>query len=169
MHGAGLRRLVEVVGAQGASGRAILESLACDRTVTSLLLLHDLHPHDPPTRIDRALADLRAELGGYAIAVELVDASPECIRVRISSQGASRRPASFELRERVESAIFARAPDIEAVEIEGLPLPDVHELRFVPRSAALQTSLFARPSANSVGNSSASQLVDRSFANTNAT
>lgn len=69
------------------------------------------------------------------------DLEPECTRGRLVAEGATPGPGAAELRERIESAFLARAPDVETVEIAGLPLPDVHELGFVPQSAIHASSV----------------------------
>ncbi len=50
VYGAGLARIVELVG------EAEVERLSRDKLVASLLLIHNLHPLDPETRIREALA-----------------------------------------------------------------------------------------------------------------
>jgi hypothetical protein len=46
LHGAGLARMLELLRAQKGGG-VLLQTLAADPTVATLLSLHDLHPHAP--------------------------------------------------------------------------------------------------------------------------
>src|ERR1700737_4947070 len=65
LHGAGLERMMEIVHAMGESGRLAIDHLAAEPLVSSLLVLHGLHPDDIETRVQMALDRLRgAELIG---------------------------------------------------------------------------------------------------------
>ncbi len=54
-HAAGLERMMEIAADSGAAGEAIIERIATDDLTSSMLLLHDLHPDDLETRIERAV------------------------------------------------------------------------------------------------------------------
>jgi hypothetical protein len=107
LYGAGLERLLEIVHDAGVLTDGVAEALAADELVSSLLLVHGLHPFDAGTRIDRALADVRD--------AELLDVTEEGVaRVRVSGHGCG----SDTLRAAVEEAIEAAAPEITRIEIE---------------------------------------------------
>jgi len=144
LHRHGLRRLVESLR-ERADGSAVLEALARDDAVSNLLLLHDLHPHDTSIRIGRALDGVRTWLGAQAVAVEIVSAEPERVYLRVAARGKGRKPTAEEIRQRIETIVYQHAPEVAAVEIEGLPLTEVHEVRFVRRKAAA-----SRPQAPAV-------------------
>src|SRR5213082_2432546 len=55
MYGEGLARILELTAQSEASGHALIETFAGDELVSSLFLLHGLHPIDLGTRIARAL------------------------------------------------------------------------------------------------------------------
>ena len=55
LYGAGLTAIVAILGADPDAGPRLLDALAGDPLVESLLLVHDLHPLDADTRINRAL------------------------------------------------------------------------------------------------------------------
>ncbi|EHR59848.1 hypothetical protein [Saccharomonospora cyanea] len=61
--------LARVVALAGQTAPELLDALSGDELLAQLLLVHDLHPQDPVTRIRRALAELRprivAELTDY--------------------------------------------------------------------------------------------------------
>ena len=65
-HAAGLAAIVDHLGRQGEAGRNGLDSLADDGLVSSLLLLHGLHPVNLDTRLRRALDGVRPKLGPTA-------------------------------------------------------------------------------------------------------
>ena len=60
LYGAGLAAIVATLGADPDAGPRLLAALAGDPLVESLLLVHDLHPLDADTRIERALERVRA-------------------------------------------------------------------------------------------------------------
>src|SRR4051812_21769685 len=60
LHGEGLARVLARLDGEGATGHALIGDLAADELVSSLLLLHGLHPDDLPTRVRRAVAAQRA-------------------------------------------------------------------------------------------------------------
>lgn len=132
MHAAGLARLLEIVADAGGSGRAIIEALALDEHCRAILLLHGLHPHDLETRVSLAVDKLRGLLGAQGIKIEVLSVGEEAVRLKLS--GNLRNKHAKLSKGEIEQAIIALAPEIGAIEIEGLPDPDVHEIKFVPAS-----------------------------------
>ncbi|QMU80449.1 hypothetical protein GXW83_20960 [Streptacidiphilus sp. PB12-B1b] len=116
-YGAGLARVVDLLGSPAAqqSGGAPLEQLLGDELVAGLLVLHDLHPEDLPTRIGRALDGLPGR------PVELVgfDEATGVLRVRSANPGGCGCPSTnAATRQAVESALACFAAEVEAVELE---------------------------------------------------
>src|ERR1700685_4118724 len=70
LYGAGLAAIVAILAADPDAGPRLLDALAGDPLVESLLLVHDLHPLDAGARIDRALEQVRARLGAHAGVIE---------------------------------------------------------------------------------------------------
>src|SRR5579885_2716236 len=58
LHQSALDRIMEIVSA-GAAGPAMVDALASDDLVSSVLALHGLHPDDVQTRIHRAIEKLQ--------------------------------------------------------------------------------------------------------------
>lgn len=151
MHGAGLSRAIDIAAAAGGPGRALIEALAIDPAVRPLLLLYGLHPHDIATRAARAVDRLRGALGARSIAIELVAADETRVRVKLAARAKGPRQAPAQLREEIESAVQDEVPEVATVEIEGLPDPNVSELRFIPRPAsAAQPSPAGAPAPRAV-------------------
>ena len=115
LHGAGLERTLEILFESGESGKVAIRKLAADKLVSSLLVLHGLHPDDMETRVQQALGKMsgRAELLGIFEGV---------VRVRVTGDG---------LRESVEAAIREAVPDAAEVLVEQREL--LHG--FVPLSS----------------------------------
>ena len=112
-HQAGLGRVMEL-----AEDRGDLRSqLAGDPKVEPLLLLHGLHPEQLSVRVERALEKVRPYLFSHGGSVELVGIEDGRIRLRL--QGSCNGcPSSAEtLKNSIEEAILAAAPDVEEIEV----------------------------------------------------
>jgi Fe-S cluster biogenesis protein NfuA len=119
LHGAGLARLLQVASEHGEAGRALAESFLRDELLSSLLLLHDLHPHDLATRAGAALDRVRAQLGAQGCKVELIEAGGGVVRVRMERTTRTHGSSMETLRAVVLEALSAAAPDAEAIEVEA--------------------------------------------------
>jgi Fe-S cluster biogenesis protein NfuA len=125
-HGAALANLVGHVTAAGTPGRAILETFARDDLVSNLLLLHDLHPHDLAERLDRALARVRPQLHSHGGDVELLGLEGGVVRLRMQGSCHGCPSSAATLRQTIEAAIYDAAPDVTAIEVEGVVASSSH-------------------------------------------
>ncbi|GAC1663757.1 MAG: NifU family protein [Steroidobacteraceae bacterium] len=119
LHGAGLARLLQLASEHGEAGRVLAESFLRDELLASLLLLHDLHPHDLAARAGAALDRVRAQLGAQGCRVELIEAAGGRIRVRMERTTRTHGTSAEGLRAAVLEALSAAVPDAEAIEVEG--------------------------------------------------
>jgi hypothetical protein len=108
-HEEAVSRMVELAGEASTRG------FARDELVASLLLLYGLHPDDFETRVRRAVDRIPG--------VELAGIADFAVRLRGSAP-----------RETLEQALFAAAPEISAIEIEGASAAGA---AFVPVEALL--------------------------------
>lgn len=115
LYGEGLSRMLAVV--RDAGGAPILERLAEDKLVASLLLLHGLHPLDAETRLRQALKRLDRRLEAQRLVLAEVRDGVALIRVEHNGGGS---PPS-DLAGLIERVAMEAAPDLEAIEIEGAP------------------------------------------------
>lgn len=114
LHGTGFERMIEIVLDSGESGKAAVRRFTGDSLVSSLLVLHDLHPDDIETRAVRALS----RMSGSA---EVLGVFGGVVRIRLNT-------AACGLRESVEAALHEAIPDAtELVIEEAEPVAD-----FVP-------------------------------------
>ena len=120
LHGAGLGRILAHLEAAGEAGRKALDACAADPVVGGLLLLHELHPLGVEERVRQALADVRPYLRSHGGDVELLGVSDGVVRLRLQGSCHSCPSSAVTMRQTVEEAIAARAPDVSAVEVEGL-------------------------------------------------
>jgi len=133
LHGSGLERLLEIVHRSGDGGTQVIDELGRDELVSSLLLLYGLHPLDLRSRILQALEKSRPSLRLHGGDVELVDLSDTgSVTVRLEASGHSCRSSAATLQTTVEEAIYAAAPDVTAIVVEGGAQEPATVVGFVP-------------------------------------
>jgi Fe-S cluster biogenesis protein NfuA/nitrite reductase/ring-hydroxylating ferredoxin subunit len=118
LYGAGLERLMEIVHESGRLDDALLERLAADDLVASLLAVHGLHPYDVETRVARALDGVRPYLGSHGGDVQLLGITEDGV-VRLAMLGSCDGcpSSSVTLTLAVETAIQAAAPEVSGIEV----------------------------------------------------
>jgi Fe-S cluster biogenesis protein NfuA len=127
LHRNGLARLLEIVR-QTENGPAIAAALGQDNVISSLLLLHGLHPVELATRANQALDQVRPFLRGHGGDLEIVAITARVVRVRLIGECSLSTEA---LEHFLEEAFVAVAPDVQVIEVEDpsrgiqtrLPLP----------------------------------------------
>jgi Fe-S cluster biogenesis protein NfuA len=131
LYGGGLARIVEVVGDYDP---AVLRRLVEDELISSLLLVHGLHPDDLETRVIRALEGVRPMLAGHGGDVELlgIDANAGAVHLNLLGSCHGCPSSTVTLRMAVETAIAEAAPEIIIIDVEqpteeaapvGSPIP----------------------------------------------
>ena len=119
-HGAGLDRMMEITAQTGAAGYAIFDDFARDDLVGNLLLLYGLHPFDLETRIKQALDKVRPSLGLHEGNVELLGINDGVVHLRLQGNCEGCPSSAVTLKYTIEEAVYAAAPDITAIEVEGV-------------------------------------------------
>lgn len=127
LHGAGLERTLELIWEAGELGQSLIhDHLARDEQVSSLMLLHGLHPLDLETRVRQALAQLRPALLAQGSQVELLGVTAEAgVHLRVIEQpkpqagchSCASPPAN--LTGLIQDTIFTAAPEVTVLEIES--------------------------------------------------
>jgi len=124
LYGAGLERLLEIVHESGRLDDALLDRLAADELVASLLAVHGLHPDDVGTRVSRALDGVRPYLGSHGGDVELLGADDDgVVRLRMLGSCDGCPSSSVTLTLAVETAIRSAVPEVTAIEVEEPSAP----------------------------------------------
>ena len=118
LHGEALERMLQRLRGAGAAGEELLDSLAADSVVASVLLLYGLHPLDFDTRVRRAIEKARPTLRAYGTDAELVSTAGGSIRIRM--RGADNAFAARTVKSAVEDEIYAMAPDAASLTLIGL-------------------------------------------------
>ena len=124
LYGDGLSHIMAALRAEGAAGAAILDRLLEDPLVESLLMLHDLHPLDVDTRIQRALDKVRPYLGSHAGGVTYLGVTEEGVaqlRLEGSCDGCASSTVTVQLA--IKGAIEDAAPEVTEVVVEGVTAP----------------------------------------------
>jgi len=103
LHAAGLDRLIALTRQAGAAGDSLIDRFARDKQVRTLLLLHDLHPWDAPTRVREALRPHEGK-------VEVLRVDEASVHVRVDG--------STTLVRTVEEALREAAPEVESIVVE---------------------------------------------------
>ncbi|MFE2738432.1 hypothetical protein [Streptomyces sp. NPDC059349] len=114
-YGTGLARMVSLLEAPKAKGDPFA-ALLDDAVVTSLLVLHDLHPEDTSARIARALRSVRS----YPVELLSFDDATGTLHLRSAeSSGCGCASTAEAGKQEVEAALSCFAPEVTTVEIEG--------------------------------------------------
>ncbi|MBC7929298.1 MAG: NifU family protein [Rubrivivax sp.] len=119
-HGAGLERMMEIVAEAGDPGYAVFENFARDGLVGSMLLLYGLHPVPLEQRVTRALDKVRPYLDSHGGNVELLGVDDGVVRLRLQGSCKSCPSSAMTLKLAIEEAIYEAAPDVAAIEAEGV-------------------------------------------------
>lgn len=135
-YGAGLARIMHLLE-RGTDGTDPHGALFRDELVTSLLVLHDLHPEDTTARIGRALDSVRrqhpAEVAGF-------DADSGTLRLRSADSGGCGCPSTSQAAQQtVEAAVGCFAPEVVSVQWEAAertPEPALLQISRRPSTAA---------------------------------
>jgi Fe-S cluster biogenesis protein NfuA len=144
-HGAGLERLLEIVSEEGEAGRRVFERVARDELAGSLLLLHGLHPVPLEERVVRALDKVRPYLDSHGGSVELLGVEGGVVRLRLQGSCKTCPSSSLTLKHSIEEAIYEAAPDVAAIEAEGVaaaaPAPSNGFVQIGRRPASVAAAL----------------------------
>ncbi|HKE76207.1 MAG TPA: NifU family protein [Acidimicrobiales bacterium] len=126
LYGGGLARVVEIVG-EHAGDRApdVLDGLADDELVASLLLVHGLHPESLTARVEAALAGVRPLLAQHDGDVELLDldAGAGAVLLRLLGSCDGCPSSAVTLQHAVERAIVEAAPEIVTIDLAPAAVP----------------------------------------------
>ena len=86
LHGTGLDHIMQVLS-ESDTADSLTGKLLDDNLVSSLLLLHNLHPQELPVRVHAALEKVRPQLESQSCQAELVDIQDGVVSLRLLHQG----------------------------------------------------------------------------------
>lgn len=118
LHGAALQRLIDKC-IETPDGERVLDEALQDDLVSSMFLLHSLHPDDLETRVLRGLASVRPYLKSHGGDCELASERDGVVRLRLHGTCGSCPSSSLTLKNAVEEALYQAAPDIKEIVAEN--------------------------------------------------
>jgi Fe-S cluster biogenesis protein NfuA len=122
-----------------------LGSLADDELISSLLVIHGLHPYTVEQRVQDALTRVRPYLGSHGGDVELLGVDDEgVVKLRLLGSCDGCPSSAVTLQLAVETAIEKAAPEITGIEVETPPT-DTSGARSLISIDALRSRLDAPP------------------------
>jgi Fe-S cluster biogenesis protein NfuA len=144
LHGEVLERMLTVLDEGGEPGRRFIDALGQDPMVGGLLILHGIHPLSLEDRVLEALDRVRPYLGSHGGDVELVGTAGGAVKLRLRGSCHGCASSRVTLEQAIERGIMEVAPDVTAIEVEGVeqprppagfvPLAQVGRARAGPRS-----------------------------------
>ena len=114
-YGTALSRVVEL------ADQDLLERLAADELVSSLLIVHDLHPLPTRARVETALERVRPYLGSHAGGVELRGIDEQGV-VHLALEGTCNgcQSSTQTVKLSIERAIEEAAPEVTGIDVQGI-------------------------------------------------
>jgi Fe-S cluster biogenesis protein NfuA len=120
MHADALEHALDSIHQNPLTGQQLIDCLADDPLISNLLVLHGLHPLDLETRVRHALESVKPRLGLHGGDVELIGVTPDgVVKLRLEGNCHGCPSSQLTLKSSIEEAIYAAAPDITALEVEG--------------------------------------------------
>jgi Fe-S cluster biogenesis protein NfuA len=118
-YGEGLSRILADIQDLGTQGQDLLERLSDDPAISSLLLIHGLHPVALETRLRRALEKVQPYLRSHGGNIELLSLENEVARVRLEGTCKTCPSSAMTLEFAVRRAVEEACPDLLGFEVMG--------------------------------------------------
>jgi Fe-S cluster biogenesis protein NfuA len=118
LHGAALQSLIDRC-LSSPEGERVLEDVLEDNLVSSMFLLHSLHPDDLETRVLRGIESVRPYLKSHGGDCELAAVADGVVHLRLHGSCGSCPSSSITLKNAVEEALYQAAPDIKEIVAEN--------------------------------------------------
>jgi len=126
MYGDGLTRIMAALDDEQVA------RLADDGVVEELMLLHDLHPLDADTRVQRALDRIRPYLGSHAGGVEYLGIADGVARLRLEGSCDGCASSALTVKTAIEGAVLNAAPELTGIEVTGVVEPGLLQVGMGP-------------------------------------
>lgn len=124
MYGIGLERIVDAVSELEPAVRdQLAEQLGEDPIVSTLLLIHDLHPVALQDRVQQALDSVRPYMESHGGNVELLSVQDGIARIHLRGSCSDCSASSVTLELAIKKALDEAAPDLLGLEVEGVAPP----------------------------------------------
>ncbi len=120
MYGSGLERILDALFAAGDEGERIALSLTGDALVSTLLLIHDLHPVPLEERVQAALASVRPYMESHGGNVELLGLEQGVAKIHLQGSCSDCSASTVTLELAIKQALEDAAPDLDGLEVVGV-------------------------------------------------
>ena len=120
MNAIGIERIMDIAYESSPNGSEIIDKIADDDMAESLLLLYGLHPLGIEARVMKALDKVRPYLQSHKGNVELVGITDGYVRLKLQGSCDGCASSAMTLKFAIEEAIYEYAPDIVALQVEGV-------------------------------------------------
>jgi Fe-S cluster biogenesis protein NfuA/nitrite reductase/ring-hydroxylating ferredoxin subunit len=140
MYGVGIERMLRILE-QTPGAEPAREAFAADELISSLLLIHDLHPVPVDVRAARALDRVRPYMESHGGNVEFLGIEDGVAKLRLQGSCKSCSASSATLELAVRQALEELCPDLEGMDVEGVPGPEVPGFPGVALPMAADSSL----------------------------
>jgi len=128
LYGSALDRIVSASREAEGDGSPTLARMIDDELVSSLLVLHDLHPLALEERVQAALDKVRPYLGTHGGNVEITGIIDETVHLKMGGSCNGCPSSAITLTYAIERAILEAAPEIAAVVADDLEQPAASSL-----------------------------------------
>jgi Fe-S cluster biogenesis protein NfuA/nitrite reductase/ring-hydroxylating ferredoxin subunit len=120
MYGAGLERIIGHLLTDSGEGSRLARELSEDAFLSTLLLIHDLHPVALPDRVQSALDSVRPYMESHGGSVELLSVEGGIARIHLRGSCSDCSASAVTLELAIKQALEEAAPDLEGLEVEGM-------------------------------------------------
>jgi Fe-S cluster biogenesis protein NfuA len=123
-YGEGLLRIRDSLQNADEEGREVFKALLRDEIVSSLLLIHGLHPESLEERLLGALEQVRPYMQSHGGNIELLNLENDVARIRLDGTCKSCPSSSVTLELAVRKAVEEACPDLLGFEVVGTAAPE---------------------------------------------
>ena len=120
MYGSGLERILDALFAAGEEGERLAVSLTGDTLVSTLLLIHDLHPVPLEDRVQAALDSVRPYMESHGGNVELLGLEQGVAKIHLQGSCSDCSASAVTLELAIKQALEDAAPDLDGLEVLGV-------------------------------------------------
>jgi Fe-S cluster biogenesis protein NfuA len=120
-YGCGLKRILDIVSnGNSSAAKDIYNKLIGDGFVSSLLLIHDMHPLDLKTRLHLALEEVRPYIDGHGGNIEILSLENGIAKIKLSGNCKGCPSSENTLELGIKKAVEENCPDLLGLEVEGI-------------------------------------------------
>ncbi len=120
-YGAGLVRMLEIIDeAPEDESERVFARFSDDDTVATMLLLHDLHPVDLDTRVQKALEGVRPFLKSHGAGVSVLSINDGVVHLKLEAGSDVSPTAANKMKVAIDKAILEAAPDVTRLQLDGV-------------------------------------------------